>query len=97
VKPWVSARDIDKGRRWIEEINTQLEEGRFGIACLDRTNLKSEWIHWEPGALAAKAKETPIWTYLIDIHYSEVQYPLAQFQHTKATQQDTLKLLQTIN
>src|SRR5207247_2178166 len=38
-----------------------------------------------------------LWTYLMGLAYSDVQGPLAQFQHTIAEEDDTKKLIQAIN
>src|SRR5437867_2924119 len=93
ARPWISARDIDKGARWNEQIGSQLEQGQFGIICLTRDNLRSAWIHFEAGALAKTTKDSHVCTYLFDVDHSDVDYPLAQFQHTKASKDDTFKLI----
>ena len=52
VKPWVSSKDIDKGSRSFAEIQAQLKDAQFGIACLTPENLTEMWIHFESGAVA---------------------------------------------
>lgn len=95
VKPFYSP-DIDKGAKWSNEIDAALEGTRFGIICLTPDNLKSEWIHYESGALS-KTKDASIWTFLLDLKPSDVKQPLGRFQHTLAEKVDVLKMLKSIN
>ncbi|MDQ6785441.1 MAG: toll/interleukin-1 receptor domain-containing protein [Acidobacteriota bacterium] len=95
VKPFYSP-DIDKGAKWSNEIDDALEGTRFGIICLTPDNLKSEWIHYESGALS-KTKDASIWTFLLDLKPSDVKQPLGRFQHTLAEKADILKMLKSIN
>jgi hypothetical protein len=59
-------------------------------------NLTSPWLLFEAGALAKK-DESRVCTYLFEVKYEDVIDPLSQFQHTLATQDDTKKLVGTIN
>lgn len=95
VEPWVSP-DIDKGKRWNKEISDNLEQSNVGIICLNRDNLHENWIHFEAGALS-KTKDAYVCTLLLDIKPSDVEEPLAQFQHTLFSKDDISKLVQTIN
>jgi hypothetical protein len=97
LKPWISSSDIDKGARWATEIATKLETARAGIICLTPSNLHSDWILFEAGALSKTVKNTFVCPLLIDLNPSDVEGPLAQFQLTKATRDDILKLLKTLN
>jgi hypothetical protein len=95
VKPWLSA-DIKKGQRWGPEVTGNLEQSRVGIICLTKDNLSAPWILFEAGAIS-KTKDAHVCTFLLDLAHSDVDYPLAQFQHTKAVKEDIFQLLQTIN
>lgn len=95
VKPFYSP-DIDKGAKWSNEIDNALEGTRFGIVCLTPDNLKSEWIHYESGALS-KTKDASIWTFLLSLKPSDVKQPLGRFQHTLAEKAEVLKMLKSIN
>lgn len=95
VIPWIS-EDIEKGTRWSEAISDKLEESKFGIACLTQDNLNSEWLNFESGAIA-KNKKANLWTYLIDVEYTNITGPLSQFQHTiSSSREDVLILIKTI-
>jgi hypothetical protein len=95
VEPWISP-EIEKGKRWSPEINDNLENSKVGIFCLDQENLNEPWILFEAGAMA-KTKDAYVCTFLLDLTPTDVQQPLAQFQHTKYEKEDVKKLVHTIN
>lgn len=94
TEPWMSDR-IDKGTRWSDEVAEQLEKSSIGIICLTPENLESPWIHFEAGALT-KHKEGRAITLLLDLEYKNILQPLAGFQHTLATKEEMLKLVEDI-
>jgi hypothetical protein len=95
LDPWMSP-DIEKGARWITEITEQLEETRFGILCLTRSNLGAPWLLFEAGALS-KTGDARVATFLLDLKHADVTFPLAQFQHTVAEKADVRGLLGSLN
>jgi hypothetical protein len=97
IKPWLSSADIDKGARWSTDVASRLEVAKAGIICLTPSNLHSDWILFEAGALSKTLKNTFVCPLLFDLDPSDVQPPLAQFQATKATKPELLKLLKTLN
>lgn len=99
AKPWMSESEIDKGSRSLGEISKALADIKVGIVCLTPENLDRPWLLFEGGALSKSIDErTRLCTYLIGgIEASDVTPPLGMFQATKATKQDTLKLVRTIN
>jgi hypothetical protein len=99
VKPWLSAHDIAKGTRWPLELTRGLEQAHFGLICLTPENLDARWILFEAGALvkAVKKADTFVWTYLFEVEPADIEWPLAQFQHTKAEKEDTRTLVHTIH
>jgi len=97
IKPWLSSEDIDKGARWGTDVATRLEAAKAGIICLTPSNLHSDWILFEAGALSKTLKNTFVCPFLIGLEPSDVKPPLAQFQATRAVKEDVLKLLKTLN
>jgi hypothetical protein len=97
LEPWMSEKDIDKGAQWRSEISGELEDAKFGILCLTSENLSSTWLHFEAGAIAKTVGDTHVCPYLFDLRQADVGDPLAQFQLTNATKDDTLELIKTIN
>lgn len=98
-KPWLSARDIDKGTRSAVELGKPLEELRVGISCLTPENLAAPWLLYEAGQLTKTLDpSTRLYTYLLGgLKWSDIEPPLGWFQHTDATKEDTLVLVQSIN
>ena len=97
VQPWMSEHDIDKGRRWNDELAIALKDANFGIVCLTPNNLDSRWLHFESCAIAKQVDHAYLWTFLHLVDYSDVTQPLAEFQHTTSTRDDIRKLVSTIN
>ena len=95
VEPWISS-DMSKGIRWSPEISDRLEKSKVGIICLTKENKDEKWILFEAGALS-KTKDAYVCTLLINLVPTDLEQPLAQFQHTAATKEDIKKLMLTIN
>jgi len=96
-KPWLSSSDIDKGARWSSEVAGKLSLAKAGIICLTLGNVTAPWILFEAGALSKTLQRTFVCPFLVDLEPSDVIGPLAQFQATRATQSDVLRLLKTLN
>lgn len=97
IRPWMSSVGIDKGARWGLEVSARLSKSNFGIICLTSENLHNDWILFEAGALSKSIDGARACTFLVDVKHADVEFPLAQFQHTTASKEDVLGLLKTIN
>jgi hypothetical protein len=95
AEPWVST-SIEKGVRGTAEIADALEASQVGIICLTPENLRSEWIHFEAGALA-KMRGAHVCTLLVGVAETDVRRPLSDFQWTKAEKGEVFELVRTIN
>lgn len=97
LEPWISSEDIRSGSRWMEEIAKQLADTNIGIICLTPDNLKSEWIHFEAGAIAKLPKSSTC-TVLFKLEHNDVDRPLSEFNHTKIESKESmLKLMKDLN
>lgn len=96
LDPWMS-EDIEKGKRWALEISTRLEKSQLGIICVTSENRDAAWINFEAGALSKQLDTSRVCPYLLDLSPTELQFPLASFQLTRAEREDTRRLLQTFN
>ena len=94
---WLSASDLERGSRWSVDLATELGQSNIGIICLTQENLTAPWLLFEAGALSKALQESFVCTYLLDLEYTDVTGPLAQFQATRATVEDTRKLVETLN
>ena len=97
VKPWMSAKDIDKGSHWIIELSKQLADVNFGIVCLTPNNLNEPWILFESGATSKEVGKARVSPYLFELKTTDVTGPLAQFQMTLSDKKETFQLIQSIN
>jgi len=96
-EPWISSKDIDKGSLWFNEISDQLKDTKVGIVCLTKDNKEKPWILFESGALAKGLSANRVCTFLINLKASDVDNPLAQFNHTTPDAESMKGLLTTIN
>lgn len=97
VDPWMSSKDIDGGSLWFTEIADQLASTSVGIVCLTKENKNRPWILFESGALAKGLSSNRVCTFLIDLEPTDLENPLAQFNHTKPDRNGLWKLVKTIN
>jgi hypothetical protein len=97
TRPWLSTRDIDRGALWFSEIHDQLKDTSVGIVCLTQENKIRPWILFEAGALAKGLSSSRVCTFLIDLKPSDLQDPLAQFNHTLPERQSMWELIRTLN
>jgi DNA-binding transcriptional ArsR family regulator len=97
IEPWVSSVDIAKGVRWSHEIAKQLDDCNFGIVCVDPSNLKSNWLNFEAGALSKSLDNGRVAPFLVGLIPSEVDGPLSQFQMTTVSVSDVRRLIESIN
>ncbi|WP_085603314.1 MULTISPECIES: toll/interleukin-1 receptor domain-containing protein [unclassified Pseudomonas] len=96
-QPWISTRDIDKGAIWFSEISDQLRETAAGIVCLTQENKNKPWILFETGALAKGLSTNRVCTFLIDLSPSDIEDPLAQFNHTMPDRTSMWGLISSLN
>ena len=96
-RPWISTRDIDRGALWFAEIGDQLKETSVGIICLTQENKNRPWILFEAGALAKGLSSNRVCTFLIDLKSTDLEDPLAQFNHTFPIRESIWGLVQTLN
>jgi len=97
TRPWLSTRDIDRGALWFSEIHDQLKDTSVGIVCLTQANRNRPWILFESGALAKGLSSNRVCTFLIDLKPSDLEDPLAQFNHTLPERSSVWELMRTLN
>lgn len=96
-QPWISTRDIDRGAIWFSEISDQLKNTSAGIICLTQENKDKPWILFETGALAKGLTTNRVCTFLVDLQPSELEDPLAQFNHTTPEKNSMWELVRSLN
>jgi len=98
IDPWMSSKDIDKGRDWFQELQNVLYETRLCLICVTPDNVRSPWIYYEAGAIAAKDPDVLICPYLVGVSPSMLSDgPLGKWQCTFAEEDDTWELIKSLN
>ena len=90
-----SEKSIEKGTRWFEVVNRELNRATAGVVCVTLENVQAPWIHFEAGALA-KAVDQKLFTYLYGLEPSDLNGPLSAYQYTRATEEDTKRLVKSL-
>lgn len=85
VEPWLSEADIEAGKRWAQSVAKELAASNFGIICVTSENINSPWVLFEAGALTKSLETSRVIPLLLDLEFSDVSGPLAQFQAKKLT------------
>jgi hypothetical protein len=97
VQPWVSSKDIEKGRPWSSELFAEIENCSLGIVCVDPSNLTSPWLNFEAGALAKSVDDGCIFPLLFKLSPSDLRGPLGELQVTTFDKKEIFELLLVIN
>ena len=97
VKPWLSEVDISAGARWADDVAKELEASNFGIICLTPENVGSPWVLFEAGALAKSIPDSRVIPLLLDLDFSDITGPLAQFQAKKLDKSGVREVVDSIN
>lgn len=94
---WMSSIDLRSGKRWSNEISTNLERSNFGIVIITPHNKLSPWLLFEAGALSKNIIDSRVVPYLVGLRVSELEGPLSQFQANPADRGGTYDLIKSIN
>lgn len=96
---WVSY-EMEKGSKWLVELDKGLEQSRFAVLCMTAENLDSAWVLYEAGALSVAQsinQKQYVCPYLFGIQSSDLPKPLAQFQTATTDKEGTFGLVRAIN
>lgn len=97
VEPWLSEADVAAGERWAQAVAKELETSNFGVICVTRENVASPWILFEAGSLAKSLQGSRVIPLLLDLEFSEIGGPLAQFQAKKVDKDGLSEVIQSVN
>jgi hypothetical protein len=94
----MSDEDIGKGTAWFSTLQRGLSNAHHCIICVTQENVRSEWLYFEAGVIAAKGDGVLICPYLVGVEPSALSAgPLGQYQCTVATKDDTHRLVRDLN
>lgn len=95
TNPYLS-KNIGAGKRWSNDVASNLEQTNFGILVLTEKNIHSDWILFEAGALTKHLGESRVIPCLIDLEPSDIGLPLSDFQAVKLPE-DILSVVKALN
>jgi hypothetical protein len=103
------SQNIEKGLLWFQAVEQQLRDADAALLAITPENCSSPWMHYEAGAIAnrflekdAQAQSNPdslkarLFTYLFAMEPQDLQGPLAAYQSTTATYDDTRALVRQL-
>ncbi len=94
----IFSREIQKGKRWNDEISKELESCDYGIVFLTHSNYERPWLYYEAGALSKSIESGRVIPLLIDLPLDSIRNgPLNGFQATYFAKEDILNLCKDIN
>jgi len=97
VSPFYSPDDIEKGARWLPELNKCLEGSKFGIICVTPENMQAPWLLFEAGAISKALDASVVCPLLLDLDPAALSGPLAQFQAARLAKDEVRKLVGALN
>ena len=97
VEAWLSQADIEAGQRWADQVAKELEASNFGILCITKENVASPWVLFEAGALAKSMQGSRVIPLLLDLEFSDITGPLAQFQAKKVDRTGVFEVVHSLN
>lgn len=98
ANPWMSSKDIAKGKRWDAELGDILERTSYCIVCVTPEAAREPWINFEAGAISKIVQEAYVSPLLWRVSLEDFRgLPLSMFQCTQFTKQDVRQLLESIN
>lgn len=98
VKPWMSSKDIAKGKRWDAELSGVLERASYCIVCVTPNVARQPWINFEAGAVSKILREAHVSPLLWRVSVEDLSgLPLSVFQCTQFVKEDVCHLLESIN
>ena len=98
VDPWMSSKDIAKGKRWDAEIGDNLERARYCIVCVTPGVQHEPWVNFEAGAVSKIMTNSYVSPLLLGVSVSDLaSLPLSIFQCTHFERNEVRSLLRSIN
>jgi hypothetical protein len=97
AKPYFTPADMEKGKRWNNEISKELGQSQIGIIAMTEENLTSPWIMFEAGAISKVVEEGRVCPIVFGCRKTDLVGPLASFQAIAFERAEVRQLLTTIN
>ena len=53
LRPWISSKSIDPGKRWSDVLEKELKDTSYAILCVTNSNINAPWLNFEAGAISS--------------------------------------------
>lgn len=93
---FMSDKDIEKGKKWKDELDDQLQKTQFGMFILTPENVvkKSDWMAYEAGSVITKKdKNIRVFTLLFEVNPTSMPNYLQDFQFSAFEKEEWKQLL----
>lgn len=98
VDPWMSSKDIAKGKRWDPEIGDILRKASYCIVCVTPSVAREPWVNFEAGAVSKIVEQSYVSPLLLGVSIEDLGgLPLSMFQCTQFNKDEVAELLRSIN
>ena len=77
---FMSDEDIAPGDKSLEEIDLALKRSTAALVIVSARTAREPWLNFEAGAMAVRLEKTSVIPILLDLNFSQLIQPLAQFQ-----------------
>jgi hypothetical protein len=77
---FMSDEDISPGDKSLEEIDLALKNSTAALVMVSARSMREPWLNFEAGAMAVRLTKTSVIPILLDLTFSQLVQPLAQFQ-----------------
>lgn len=92
VEPFVSSINIQAGELWDDVIRERVRTSGFCILCVTSGNLRSEWLHYEAGAMR-EGMAIPVAPFLLGVGMEQLSGPFRRLQAKHADEAGTTELI----
>jgi hypothetical protein len=98
AEPFLSSDDILVGERWNGVLTKELDSSGFGILCVTKKSIMSQWLLFEAGVLSGGyGNPKRVCPYLIDLEPEDLSPPLNQFNAAVADEAGTFQMMRSLN
>lgn len=77
---FMSDEDIEPGEKSLEEIDAALKRSTAALVIVSATSARDPWLNFEAGAMGVRLEKAKVIPILLDLDFSQLIQPLAQFQ-----------------
>lgn len=77
---FMSDEDIAPGDKSLEEVDLALKKSTAALVIVSARSMREPWLNFEAGAMAVRLTKTSVIPILLDLTFSQLVQPIAQFQ-----------------